>query len=67
MDKLKKIIIMLAEEKPLPANLYDHSLKGVWSKYRELHIAPDWLLIYRIDADVLYLTQTGSHDDLFKE
>lgn len=46
----------------------DHQLKGEFSKYRELHIKPDWLLIYSINNDELILTliQTGSHSDLFE-
>ena len=45
----------------------DHSLKGEWAGFRELHIEGDWLLIYRIDHGelCLVLTRTGSHDALF--
>lgn len=48
-------------------SLRDHALKGSWNGYRELHVQGDWLVIYRIDHDVLelVLTRTGSHDDLF--
>jgi mRNA interferase YafQ len=40
-------------------------LKGDWSGYRDAHIEPDWLLIYRIAGDELHLVRTGSHADLF--
>ena len=42
-------------------------LNGEWSEFRECHIQPDWLLIYRIDEDILILTltRTGTHSDLF--
>ena len=45
----------------------DHALTGNWSGHRECHIQPDWLLVYRIEDDVLVLTlaRTGTHSDLF--
>ena len=45
----------------------DHGLTGNWLGYRECHIQPDWLLIYRMDQDVLVLilARTGSHSHLF--
>ena len=48
-------------------HLRDHDLSGDWVGHRECHILPDWLLIYRIEDDVLVLTlaRTGSHSDLF--
>lgn len=67
MQLLYSVIESLANRKPLPEKLRDHSLTGSWSGYRECHIHPDWLLIYRVDGDVLVLTlaRTGSHSDLF--
>lgn len=48
----------------------DHNLSGDWHGYRECHITPDWLLIYKIIKDdcvqLLRLSRTGSHSDLFK-
>ena len=45
----------------------DHDLSGDWAGHRECHILPDWLLVYRIEDDVLVLTlaRTGTHSDLF--
>ena len=45
----------------------DHALTGNWIGHRECHVLPDWLLIYRIEDDVLVLTltRTGTHIDLF--
>ncbi len=45
----------------------DHDLGGNYAGFRECHIKPDWLLIYRIDENrlILFLTRTGSHADLF--
>ena len=53
----------------VPAALHernrDHALSGNWSGYQECHILPDWLLIYRVSGDELYLARTGTHSDLF--
>ncbi len=55
----------------IPATLQpqykDHDLKGNFIGKRECHIAPDWLLIYRIEKDELMLDRTGTHSDLFKK
>ena len=66
-QKLKDIIAKLAMGEELPAKNQDHSLKGDWTGYRECHIEPDWLLIYRIDNGnlILSLMRTGTHSDLF--
>jgi mRNA interferase YafQ len=64
---LDDIIRKLAVCEPLPEKNKDHALSGNWSGHRECHIQPDWLLIYRIEADLLVLTlsRTGTHSDLF--
>ena len=51
----------------LPEKNKDHELGGDWVGHRECHILPDWLLIYRIEDDLLVLTlaRTGTHSDLF--
>ena len=65
MSKLRAVILLLIKGSPLPANYKDHPLGGNWKHHRDLHIEPDWLLIYKIDSDDLYLVRTGSHSDLF--
>jgi mRNA interferase YafQ len=64
-EKLKEVIGLLLEKKTLPKSLSDHPLKGEWKGYRDLHIEPDWLLIYKADAENLWLVRTGSHVDIF--
>ena len=65
-DKLLAIVKLLAQDKPLPASKKDHPLIGNYSDCRECHIEPDWLLVYRLTADMgLELVETGSHSDLF--
>ncbi len=46
----------------------DHKLSGGWGGYRECHLAPDWLLIYKIDTmlNALQLARAGSHAELFE-
>jgi mRNA interferase YafQ len=65
MDKLKSLLSLLIEGKPLPENYLDHTLKGEWRGFRDAHIEPDWLLIYKIAGDVVRFERTGRHTDLF--
>ena len=64
---LGDVIAKLAMGEALPESNRDHALTGDWKGFRECHILPDWLLIYRIENDVLVLTltRTGTHSDLF--
>jgi len=63
--KLRSLVLLLAEGAPLPPRYRDHALSGDWKHFRDCHIDPDWLLIYKIDGNDLYLTRTGTHADLF--
>jgi mRNA interferase YafQ len=65
--ELDEVVCMLAGEQIHAPRFRDHALKGDWSGYRECHIRPDWLLIYRIDRQrlTLVLTTTGTHSDIF--
>ena len=67
-DLLMEVVALLAEGKTLPAKYHEHPLIGNWKGFRECHILPDWLLIYKIEDDILVLTltRTGSHSDLFQ-
>ena len=64
---LEDVIEMLANREPLPEKYRDHNLTGDYRDFRECHITPDWLLIYKVDSVelILFLTRTGSHSDLF--
>ncbi|MGM9543292.1 MAG: type II toxin-antitoxin system YafQ family toxin [Candidatus Limivicinus sp.] len=64
---LDAIISELANGNPLPEKNNDHALTGNWLGHRECHVLPNWLLIYRVEGDVLVLTlsRTGTHSDLF--
>lgn len=67
MELLGSVVDTLASGKPLDAKYQDHPLIGSYTGCRECHITPDWLLIYEIDGNqlYLYLTRTGTHSDLF--
>jgi mRNA interferase YafQ len=66
VDLLQEIIHLLADGKPLPEKNRDHPLTGDWKGFRECHITPDWLLVYKQEDDILVLTLTrvGTHSDL---
>lgn len=65
MSLLQQAIDTLRIPAPLPAKNKDHNLAGNYSGYRECHLDPDWLLIYRQTDDELRLDRTGTHADLF--
>ena len=67
MSKLRQVLLPLLDGETLPERYRDHPLRGNWTGYRDLHIEPDWLLIYRISGDELHLARTGSHSDLFDD
>ena len=62
---LNDIILQLADDQVLPDKNRDHALTGDWLGFRECHITPNWLLIYKKEEDILVLTLTrlGSHSD----
>ena len=62
---LQQIIDTLRIPAPLPAKNRDHNLSGNYSVYKECHITPDWLLIYKQTDTELKLDRTGTHSDLF--
>ena len=64
--KLHSVLGRLLQGELLDPRHRDHKLKGKWAGSRECHIEPDWLLIYRIEGEVLYLERTGPHQDLFE-
>lgn len=67
LELLDEIVDKLAKREPLPDKNWDHSLTGDYAGFRECHIQPDWLLVYRIEEEelFLFLSRTGTHSDLF--
>ncbi len=66
-EDFKTVLNILVSGNPLPEKYRDHTLSGNYIGFRECHINPDWLLIYKVDNDILTLTliRTGTHSDLF--
>ena len=67
LDLLDAVVGQLASGKPLDAKYRDHDLSGDYVGFRECHIQPDWLLVYRVEKQmlILFLSRTGTHSDLF--
>ena len=63
---LENVVDKLLNGEQLPESNKDHDLKGKWNGYRECHIQPDWLLVYKISDNILTITlsRTGTHSDL---
>ena len=67
INQLDKVIRSLSNLEELDPKYRDHSLSGDWKSFRECHVKPDWLFIYKIEGERLILTlaRTGSHSNLF--
>ena len=66
LRKLHVVMVLLAEEAVLTGAYRDHALKGEWAGSRDVHVEPDWILIYRLEGDgVIVFERTGTHSDLF--
>lgn len=68
LNTLEEVVTVLRNRKRLPEKYRDHLLGGDWNGYRECHLEPDWLLIYKVAEKelLLYLMRVGSHSELFK-
>lgn len=66
-ELLLELIDRLQHDEALASKHHDHELTGDYAGFRECHIEPDWLLVYRKNNRYLILTmvRTGSHSDLF--
>ena len=68
-DKMlvRDTVELLASGAELLPKYKDHALKGQYLGFRECHVKPDLLLVYRKNNDILelYLLDVGSHSDLF--
>jgi mRNA interferase YafQ len=62
---LEEILRLLFAGDPVPERVKDHPLSGNQEGFREFHIRPDWLLVYKIQDETLVLVRTGSHAELF--
>jgi mRNA interferase YafQ len=62
---LRPVIVLLVADETLPEKLSDHGLSGTWKGYRDCHIKPDLVLIYKKSEGKLSLARLGSHSELF--
>ena len=65
MSKLSEVFFLLVEDEDLPNRYKDHLLSGNWKGHRDLHLEPDWLLIYKLTPDTVTMVRTGTHADIF--
>jgi mRNA interferase YafQ len=63
--RLRVVLELLVAQTPLPEKCRDHDLGGEWKGTRDCHLAPDWLLLYRIEGGELILIRLGSHSEVF--
>ena len=62
---LAEVVRLLANDEVLPRRYFDHALSGEWRDFRDCHIKPDLVLIYRKpDAESLEFVRLGSHSEL---
>lgn len=66
LDKFRELVHLLVNEITLPQRYRDHKLQGRFSGFRECHIEPDWLLIYKITENSIIFERMGTHSDLFE-
>lgn len=72
MNKLARVVSLLSSDEPLPVALKDHPLKGNLKGFRDCHIEPDWVLIYKkiddetLELHELFLDQIGTHSEILK-
>jgi mRNA interferase YafQ len=68
MEELKNVMNLLAEDKQLSPEKRDHLLGGAWVGYRECHVQPDFLLIYKKndENDSIRFERLGTHSELFR-
>ena len=66
LNDLDTVVTAIRRGERLALAARGHPLKGEWRGYWECHVAPDWLLIYKVTDDEVLLARTGTHADLFK-
>ena len=64
-DIITHIMEEICKNGDAPKEYNPHNLSGNWKGYRECHIEPDWLQIYKVEEDSVIFQRTGTHSDLF--
>ena len=65
MSILLNVIKILFQEKELPRDRMESSLSAGRMKFAECHLSSDWILIYRIEKNRLFLIRTGTHSEIY--
>lgn len=66
LSRFKEVVRLLMFGRPIPRVFKDHALSGKWKNYRELHLEPDYLFIYRVTDTTIFGQRLGTHADLFE-
>jgi len=67
LEKFKIIALNLISGQHLDPIHRDHRLVGNYSGRRDCHIESEWLLIYKIENNLLIFERMGTHSDLFRK
>lgn len=67
MQKLRALLNLLIEGLRLPVAYRDHPLQGKWRAFRDAHIEPDWILIYKLEGEKVRFERTGRYAGIFDE
>jgi len=63
--ELNAVIESLGDDIPLAGRYRDHALAGEWRDFRECHVRPDLLLVYRKEPGIIRVVRLGGHSELF--
>lgn len=66
LSKLRVVMETLISGQPLAKHYRNHPLIGNYAGRYECHIEPDWLLVYKLEDDIIVFERTGAHADLFR-
>lgn len=66
IQKMIDAVISLAKEGTLPDHYVSHKLHGEYVGCWECHLEPDWLLVFTITSETVFISRTGTHADLFE-
>ena len=68
MRRMQNVLSILASGETIPERYKDHPLKSNWKGYRDIHIEPDWILIYKLEENEnILLVATGTHSDILEK
>ncbi|KKU82068.1 MAG: Addiction module toxin, RelE/StbE family [Parcubacteria group bacterium GW2011_GWA1_47_8] len=66
VEKFLKAVFILATKGNLPVQYKAHKLRGEYAGYWECHLESDWLLVYTLTSETVFVARTGTHSDLFE-